>query len=89
MTYRQLLGIVLLIAIAVLAVQPRPAEAIEPTTVLLIVGGAIIIIAVIAVVVIANVTERQRRTASTAAIEPSAAVASTAPALDARSAESP
>jgi len=70
MTPRQLLCVVLLVAILVGAVYPGRAEAIEPTVVLLIVGGVVVLVAIIVVVVIANVREHQRGAAADPTAEP-------------------
>jgi hypothetical protein len=55
----KLIALVVLIAVTGTVLQPAPAEAMEPMTVLTIVGVAIGVIIIIAVVVIANVRERQ------------------------------
>jgi hypothetical protein len=60
MTTGQLLTLIVLIAFAVVTLQPAPAEAFEPATVLLIIGGVVIVVALVALLVIANVRERQR-----------------------------
>lgn len=60
MTPRRLLALIVLAAFAVVTLQPTPAEAFEPTTVLLIIGGAVIVVALVALLVIANIREHQR-----------------------------
>ncbi len=60
MKLRRLLALIVLVAFAVVTLQPTPAEAIEPTTMLLLIGGAVIVVALVALLVIANIREHQR-----------------------------
>jgi type VI protein secretion system component VasK len=60
MTPGRLVTLIVLVVFAAVTLQPAPAEALEPTTVLLIVGGAVIVVALVALLVIANIRERQR-----------------------------
>jgi zinc transporter ZupT len=55
-------GLALLVAVVVLAVtlQPAPAEALEPTTMLLIAGAIVAVVLIVTVVIIANVRDQQR-----------------------------
>ncbi len=61
MTFMRCVSLVLLVALVVVTVQPAPAEALEPTTILLIAGAGIAVIALIAILIIANVTEKNPR----------------------------
>jgi Na+/glutamate symporter len=56
-SYRQLVSIVVLVAVGVMAVQPARAEALEPLTVLLI-AGAVVLVAFFTVVAIEIVRGR-------------------------------
>jgi hypothetical protein len=53
-------SLILVVALTIVAVQPTPAEALEPTTILLIVGAGIAVIALVAVLIIANVADKPR-----------------------------
>ena len=55
----KLIALVVLVALAGTLVQPAPAEALEPMTILTIVGVAVGVVLIIAVVVIANIREKQ------------------------------
>jgi hypothetical protein len=55
----KLIALVVLVALAGTLVQPAPAEAVEPMTILTIVGVAVGVVLIIAVVVIANIREKQ------------------------------
>jgi len=57
------LSLILVIALVAVTIQPTPAEAMDPTTILLIAGAGIAVIALIAILIIANVTEKTPRTA--------------------------
>ena len=63
MTFMRCLSLVLVVALVAVTMQPTPAEALEPTTILLIAGAGIAVIALIAILIIANVTEKRPRTA--------------------------
>ena len=63
MTFMRCLSLILVIALVAVTVQPTPAEALEPTTILLIAGAGIAVLALIAILIIANVTEKSPRTA--------------------------
>ena len=63
MTFMRCLSLILVVALVVVTVQPAPAGALEPTTILLIAGAGIAVIALIAILIIANVTEKNPRTA--------------------------
>jgi hypothetical protein len=62
-TFTRCVSLILVVALLVVTVQPAPAEALEPTTILLIAGAGIAVIALIAILIIANVTEKSPRTA--------------------------
>src|SRR5439155_519128 len=57
------LSLVLVVALVAVTMQPTPAEALEPTTILLIAGAGVAVIALIAILIIANVSEKRPRTA--------------------------
>ena len=63
MTFMRCLSLVLVVALVAVTMQPTPAEALEPTTILLIAGAGVAVIALIAILIIANVTEKRPRTA--------------------------
>ena len=63
MTFMRCLSLILVIALVAVTIQPTPAEAMDPTTILLIAGAGIAVIALIAILIIANVTEKTPRTA--------------------------
>jgi len=62
-TFMRCLSLVLVVALVAVTMQPTPAEALEPTTILLIAGAGVAVIALIAILIIANVTEKRPRTA--------------------------
>jgi hypothetical protein len=64
----KLVSVILVVALMLVAVQPAPAEALDPTTILLIAGAGIAVIALIAILIIANVTEKTPRTAEAEAL---------------------
>ena len=63
MTFMRCLSLVLVVALVAVTMQPTPAEALEPTTILLIAGAGVAVIALIAILIIANVSEKRPRTA--------------------------
>ena len=69
MTARQLLCIVLLVAVGVMAVQPAPAEALEPTLMILLITTGVALVAIIGVLLIGAAHERQYRSAGLTAPE--------------------
>ena len=66
MTFMRCLSLVLVVALVAVTMQPTPAEALEPTTILLIAGAGIAVIALIAILIIANVMEKNPRSAQAA-----------------------
>jgi len=62
-TFMRCLSLVLVVALVAVTMQPTPAEALEPTTILLIAGAGVAVIALIAILIIANVSEKRPRTA--------------------------
>jgi hypothetical protein len=56
----KLIALVLAVVLAATLVQPAPAEAIEPMTIITIASVAVLVVTVIIVVIIANVREGQR-----------------------------
>jgi hypothetical protein len=56
----KLIAVVLVVMLGAMLVQPAPAEAIEPLTIITIAGAAVLVLTVIVVVIIANVREGQR-----------------------------
>ena len=63
MTFMRCVSLILVVALVAVMVQPTPAEALDPTTILLIAGAGIAVIALIAILIIANVTEKSPRSA--------------------------
>ena len=63
MTFMRCLSLILILALVAVTIQPAPAEALEPTTILLIAGAGIALIALIAILIIANATEKTPRSA--------------------------
>jgi hypothetical protein len=61
---------VLVAALLLMAFQPAPAEAMEPTVVLAIVGVAVAVVILIGYLVIANVDEARRADAAPAGVTP-------------------
>ena len=60
MNITRCLAVILTVALLAVLVQPAPAEALEPTTIILIASAAVAVVLIIVVVVIANVRESQR-----------------------------
>jgi hypothetical protein len=67
-TFMRCVSLILVVALMIVVVQPAPAEALDPTTILLIAGAGIAVIALIAILIIANVTEKTPRTAQAEAL---------------------
>ncbi|OLC32256.1 MAG: hypothetical protein AUH81_16575 [Candidatus Rokubacteria bacterium 13_1_40CM_4_69_5] len=57
---RNLVILTVLVAVAVMAVQPASAEAVEPLTAVLIAGAVVVVIIIVAYLIVANVSEARR-----------------------------